>query len=134
MLLALRPAGGLWSGHFHFGRARMARVGVMKLKVPPWRIGNLPPPGQVKEFKVRGQWSVQSWDPRQRRKEWKRAAHLTFSMSYLLFSLNVRLLLSVRTLSILHWEQTNLFCFVFKSNFVFRTNKEVEWSLFDPIK
>lgn len=28
-------------GHCHFGRARIARVGVMKLKVPPWRIGNL---------------------------------------------------------------------------------------------
>lgn len=34
----------------------MAKVGVMKLKVPPWRIGNLPA-GQVNKFRVRGQWS-----------------------------------------------------------------------------
>lgn len=41
------------AGHCHLGRARMARVGVMKLKVPPWRIGNL----QVRtapDSKVRG--------------------------------------------------------------------------------
>ena len=33
--------GAVGPGHCHFGKARMARVGVMKLKVPPWRIGNL---------------------------------------------------------------------------------------------
>lgn len=29
------------SGHLHLGRARIAKVGVMKVNVPPWRIGNL---------------------------------------------------------------------------------------------
>lgn len=31
----------LMSGHLHLGRARIAKVGVMKVNVPPWRIGNL---------------------------------------------------------------------------------------------
>lgn len=35
-------AGALGFGHRHLGKARIARVGVIKLKVPPWRIGNLP--------------------------------------------------------------------------------------------
>lgn len=34
-------AGDLGLGHCHLGKARIARVGVIKLKVPPWRIGNL---------------------------------------------------------------------------------------------
>lgn len=42
------------AGHFHFGRASMAKVGVMKLKVPPWRIGNLRV-SEVEVTKVRGQ-------------------------------------------------------------------------------
>lgn len=33
------------SGHFldHLSRARIARVGVTKVKVPPWIMGNLQP-------------------------------------------------------------------------------------------
>lgn len=66
------PPAELWSGHFHFGRARMARVGVMKLKVPPWRIGNL---------KVRGQgchlWFCTKTDLKQ-------TACMSFSPSLLL--------------------------------------------------
>lgn len=46
-------AAAVGAGHFHFGRASMARVGVMKLKVPPWRIGNLWV-GEVEVLKVRG--------------------------------------------------------------------------------
>lgn len=45
-------AGAFGAGHCHFGRASMARVGVMKLKVPPWRIGNLQV-RMVKGLKVR---------------------------------------------------------------------------------
>lgn len=44
------------AGHCHLGRARMARVGVMKLKVPPWRIGNLQV-SKVTGLKVRGDWT-----------------------------------------------------------------------------
>lgn len=46
-------SGVLGAGHFHFGRASMAKVGVMKLKVPPWRIGNLWVSG-VKALEARG--------------------------------------------------------------------------------